>query len=340
MPTEPPAPKPEPVPPLEFGDMCSLFGKWCRANVASAVLLASSFGLLVYFYGYYYAFHNGTQSTALWASLAWNSENNQEHSWFVLPISIGLLWYHREKIREARKEPSNLGLVWLLFGVATFVAGVRMIDARTAVISFPIIIYGWVLFLWGREVARVFVFPCIFLLFMVPVGALLHNTVFLQLLVADTVKFLASLIGVGVEQIGTSLRASDGKFNFDIAEGCSGIRSLMAMITLSTLYVHFTQRETWKQWVIIAGSVVFAVIGNVGRIFSVVLVARFIDEGFAAGRYHDYSGLVVFFPSAVGAMLGFAKLLNTDWRAVAKEAVKPERAAVGRKTGGPISYDY
>lgn len=339
MPTDPPAPKPEPVPPLEFGDMCSLFLKWCRAHVAAAALLASSLGLLVYFYGYYYAFRNGDESTALWASRAWNSENNQEHSWFVLPIAIVLLWYHREKIRQARKEPSNLGLIWLLLGVATFVAGVRMIDARTAVISFPIIIYGWALFLWGREVARVFVFPCLFLLFMVPVGGFVQGTVSLQLLVSEAVKFLSSMIGVGVETIGTSLRASDGSFNFDIAEGCSGIRSLMAMITLSALYVHFTQRETWKQWVIFGGSVVFALIGNVGRVFSVVLVARFIDEKLAGGLYHDYSGFV-FFPVAVGAMLGFAKLLNTNWRAVAAEAVKPERPAVGRKTGGPISYDY
>lgn len=314
------------------------FGKWCAANVGATLLLVGSIGALVYFFGFFYCFRNGDETTALWASRAWNSENNQEHSWFVLPIAFYLLWHHREKIRKARKEPCDLGLVWLLGGVLLFIAGVRMIDARTAVVSFPVIIYGSALFLWGREVARVFVFPCLFMLFMVPVGGFVQGTVSLQVLVSQCVEVLSVLIGVRVEVVGTTLRAP-GYFNFDIAEGCSGIRSLMAMVTLSALYVHFTQRETWKQWVIFAGSIVFALIGNVGRVFSVVVVARFINEKLAGGIYHDYSGFV-FFPVAVGAMLGFAKLLNTDWRAVASDAVKPERPNPGRKTRGPISYDY
>jgi exosortase len=314
------------------------FGKWCAANVGATQLLVGSIGALVYFFGFFYCFRNGDETTALWASRAWNSENNQEHSWFVLPIAFYLLWHHREKIRKARKEPCDLGLVWLLGGVLLFIAGVRMIDARTAVVSFPVIIYGSALFLWGREVARVFVFPCLFMLFMVPVGGFVQGTVSLQVLVSQCVEVLSVLIGVRVEVVGTTLRAP-GYFNFDIAEGCSGIRSLMAMVTLSALYVHFTQRETWKQWVIFAGSIVFALIGNVGRVFSVVVVARFINEKLAGGIYHDYSGFV-FFPVAVGAMLGFAKLLNTDWRAVASDAVKPERPNPGRKTRGPISYDY
>ncbi len=338
MPTEvQPAPATQP---LEPGDASSLLLKWCRANVLATVMLAAGVGVLVYFFGFYYAFRNGEETTALWASRAWNDENNQEHSWFVLPIAIYLLWHHRAKIQQARKEPCNWGLLWLLAGTGMFVAAVRMIDARTAVISFPIIIYGWVLFLWGREVARVFVFPCLFMLFMVPVGGFVQGTVSLQLLVSDSVKTLASFIGVRIEMVGTTLRALDGSFNFDIAEGCSGIRSLMAMITLSALYVHFTQRETWKMWVIFAGSIVFALIGNIGRVFSVIVVARFISEKVAGGLYHDYSGFV-FFPIAVGAMLGFAKLLNTDWRKVAADAAKPEQPRVGRKSSkGPVSYDY
>lgn len=338
MPTQPAKPSAPPETEITFGEVMERFGKWCAANVGATLLLVGSIGALVYFFGFFYCFRNGDETTALWASRAWNSENNQEHSWFVLPIAFYLLWHHREKIRKARQEPCDLGLVWLLGGVLLFIAGVRMIDARTAVISFPVIIYGSALFLWGREVARVFVFPCLFMLFMVPVGGFVQGTVSLQLLVSQCVEVLSALIGVRVEVVGTTLRAP-GYFNFDIAEGCSGIRSLMAMVTLSALYVHFTQRETWKQWVIFAGSIVFALIGNVGRVFSVVVVARFINEKLAGGIYHDYSGFV-FFPVAVGAMLGFAKLLNTDWRAVAADAVKPERPSPGKKTRGPISYDY
>ena len=328
-----------PAPPLDPGEALSRFGKWCAANFAAAALLAGCVGTVVYFLGFYFAFRNGEETAALWASRAWNSQNNQEHSWFILPIAIWLVWHHRDEIRRARKEPSNAGLAWVLAGVFTFILAVRTLQPRVAIVALPLLIYGGVRYLWGRETGRVFIFPCLFLLFMVPVGGFVQGTVSLQLLVSSAVKALSALIGVRIEAVGTTLRAVDGSFNFDIAEGCSGIRSLMAMITLSALYVHFTQRETWKQWVIFGGSMLFALIGNVGRVFSVVVVARFVSEKIAGGLYHDYSGFV-FFPVAVGAMLGFAKLLNMDWRRVAADSLKPEAPGPGRKSGGPVSYDY
>lgn len=328
-----------PAAPLEPGEVLSRFGKWCATNPAAAALLATSFGTVVYFLCFFYGFRNGEETAALWASRAWNSENNQEHSWGVLPIAIWLIWHHREEIRRARKEPSNAGLAWVLAGVLAFVIAVWTLQARMAIIALPLLVYGGVRFLWGRETAKVIIFPCLFMLFMLPVGGYVQGTVWLQLHVSSAVQVLSSLIGVQIEKVGTGLHALDGTFNFDIAEGCSGIRSLMAMVTLSALYVHFTQRETWKQWVIFAGSIVFALIGNVGRVFSVIVVARFINEKLAGGLYHDYSGFI-FFPIAVGAMVGFSKLLNMDWRRVAADSLKPERPPGGKKSEGPISYDY
>ena len=332
----PPAPPPDP---LEPGEALARFGKWCAAQPAAAVLLAACAGTAIYFLGFLRTFANGRLSAAKWASEAWNSENNQEHSWFILPIAIGLLWYHRAELQRAPRQPSNAGLAWVAAGVLTFILAVRTLQPRIAILALPLLLYGGVRYLWGRQTARVFIFPCLFLLFMVPVGGFVQGTVSLQLFVSSSVKVLSSFIGVRIEAVGTTLRALDGSFNFDIAEGCSGIRSLMAMITLSALYVHFTQRETWKQWVIFGGSMVFALIGNIGRVFSVVVVARFISEKIAGGLYHDYSGFV-FFPVAVGAMLGFAKLLNMDWKRVAADAVKPEAPRPGQKSDGPVSYDY
>jgi exosortase len=294
---------------------------------------------VVYFLGFLPAFRNGTRSAMHWASEAWNDENNQEHSWFILPIVAWLLWYHRAEIQAAAKRPSNAGLAWVAAGAATFVLAARTLQPRIAIFALPLLVYGGVRFLWGRETARVFIFPCLFMLFMVPVGGFVQGTVSLQLLVSSSVKALSSLIGVKVATEGTGIRSMDGTFSFDIAEGCSGIRSLMAMVTLSALYVHFTQRETWKQWVIFAGSMVFALIGNIGRVFSVVLVAKFINERIAGGLYHDYSGFV-FFPVAVGAMVGFGKLLNLDWRNVVADAMKPEPSHGKKKSDGPVSYDY
>jgi exosortase len=322
---------------------------WCQREPLVATLTVASLAVLIYFFGFCKLFVNGSLSTAVWAWAAWNPENNQEHSSLVLPISLFLVWYHRDQLAAVRKEPWNPGLFIVALGVGCFVLGARSLQPRIAIFALPVILLGAVAFLWGRQAARVVLFPCAFLLFMIPVGGLVQGTVSLQILVSSVCNALASLVGMKIEASGTTIRSLDGSFNFEIAEGCSGIRSLMAMTTLTALFVHFTQREWWKKGVIFAGSVVFAVIGNIGRIFTVILFAKFVSPRIAGGIYHDYSGFV-FFPIAVMAMVGFARLVNLDWPAilshhtapvavegeVSEGPAKPE----DHKAASPVSYDY
>jgi exosortase len=314
---------------------------WGGLGVAEALLIAACAGVLVYFFAFFKIFTNGSQTTWEWAWAAWNPENNQEHAVIVLPLAMALVGYHWRELRAAPKVPSNGGLAFVGLGLGLFLFGVRCLQPRFALCALPLLIYGGVRFLWGRAVGRILIFPCLFLLFMIPVGGFVQGTVSLQLLVASSVKALSAMIGVKIGSIGTSLRALDGTFNFEIAEGCSGIRSLMAMTMLSALYVHFTQKEVWKQIVIFAGSIFFALIGNIGRIFSVIVVARFINPQIAGSIYHDYSGFI-FFPVAVLAMMGFSALLNRDWGQPGsgdQELVKRVKEPAQPKRG-PISYDY
>ena len=314
---------------------------WVSISAAEAALLAGCAGVLLYFFAWFKIFTNGSQTTWEWARAAWNPENNQEHAILVLPIAIGLVIYRWRELLAAPKQPSNAGLAYVAMGIGMFLLGVRCLQPRFAIFALPLLIYGGARFLWGRAVGRILIFPCLLLLFMIPLGGFVQGTVSLQLLVSTSVKILSSLIGVKIQAIGTKLIAMDGSFDFEIAEGCSGIRSLMAMTMLSALYVHFTQRQTWKQAVIFCGSVVFALIGNIGRVFTVILFARFISPRIAGGIYHDYSGFI-FFPFAVLAMVGFGGLLNHDWGAGAQDVVKPavRENRAEKKNVSSISYDY
>lgn len=338
-------------PPPAAGSFWRAVG-WCRREPLAALLAVACLGVLVYLFGGIHLFYSGTMSAAKWSWNAWNSENNQEHSRLVLPIFLFLVWYHRRKLAVAKMEPWNPGLGIVIFGVACFVLAARSLQPRIAIVSLPIILLGAIAWLWGREVARILLFPCAFLLFMVPIGFLVTGTVWLQLFVTSVCNVLASVVGMKIEATGTTIRSLDGSFNFEIAEGCSGIHSLMAMSMLTALFVHFTQREWWKKGVIFAGSIVFAVIGNIGRIFTVILFAKFINARIAGGLYHDYSGFI-FFPIAVMAMAAFAHLVNLDWPALfggAPEFSTPSPGAAqsataaprpqGGKAPSPVSYDY
>ncbi len=295
-----------------------------RREPLSALLIATVIATFVYFFGFAPlfirgTFMNGTSSVVAWAWQAWSPTANQEHSRLVPLIFLWLIYYHRKEIAAAPKKGSNTGLVFVGMGIALFLLGARCLQPRLALSSLPFLIYGGVFYLWGKQVARIILFPCAFLIFLIPFGAIEQATFRLQFVITSAIGFLSRLAGLHIDAVGTTLTATDGRFNFMIAEGCSGIRSLTAMAMITAIFVHLTQDRLWKKIVIFAFSIVFAVVGNIGRLFSVVLVAKFIDPNLAAGIYHDYSGWF-FFPIALLAMYFFSQSVN--WRSTKKPVAK------------------
>jgi len=353
-------------PPVSPDDTTGGILAWARRDPLGAALLLLITGVLLYYFGFYKVFMNGLQSTAQWAWMGWNEENDQEHCRFILPVIGWILWTRRDDLRATPKIPSARGLVIVISGVLLFVLGARCLQPRMAIVSLPLITYGMAEYLGGRAFARIFIFPCLLMLFMVPIGGVIQGTVSLQLLASKTVGALCAFLGIKVQIIGTTINV-DGH-SFEVAGGCSGIRSLMAMTMLAALYVYFAVAGPVRQLIVFAGSILFALVGNIARLFTVVLVAKWWDPVIAGGLYHDYSGFV-FFPIAVLAMVAFGNLLARDWSGVgdhitrtltapdivartsesspsetstpqsADETSTPETAEA-RKPGSPISYDY
>jgi exosortase len=295
-------------------DLLGAGGNLVRSQLLALLLYAAIVVTFFYFFGIVPLFirgifAHGASSVFAWAWQAWNPGANQEHSKVVPLVFLWLIFYHRKQIAAAPKEGSNTGLVFVAIGIILFVLGARCLQPRLALGSLPFLIYGGVFYLWGKQVARIILFPCAFLIFLIPFGAIEQATFRLQFVITSAIGFLCRIVGLHIDAVGTTLTATDGRFNFMIAEGCSGIRSLTAMAMITAIFVHLTQDRLWKKIVIFAFSVVFAVVGNIGRLFTVVLVAKFIDPKLASGIYHDYSGWF-FFPIALLAMYFFSKLLN------------------------------
>jgi len=280
---------------------------WCASEPLSAVLLLLNAGVLLYFFCGLPLFHYASETALRWAWIAWSAPE-QSHGKLVPLISLFLVWREREKIRLARGPGSNRGLIFVAAGISLFIASARCLEPRIALLAAPFLIYGCVLFLWGGGVARVFLFPCGLLLFMIPWAAAEQATNRLQFLITNIVGTMANVCGIHTQAVGTTLIADDGSFRFEIADGCSGVHSLTAITLLTAVFVHMTQKELWKKVVILASSAVFAILGNVGRIFTIILVAKFAGNK-AAASWHEYAGFISF-PVALAAMVGFSKLLN------------------------------
>jgi exosortase len=221
-----------------------------------------------------------------------------------------LVWYHREDLARARKQGCNQGLIWVVLGCLIFALGARTLQGRIGMAAGPVLLYGIALYVWGKEVARILLFPIAFLVFMIPVAAIEQATFRLQFLVTGIAQTVCGLVGIPLYAEGTTLQPVDASFNgFNVAEGCSGIRSLMAMVMVTAIYVHLTETKLWKKVVILFCSTGFAIIGNAGRIISIFIVAKLFGSAFAGGAYHELSGYVSF-PIALGAMLLLSRVLD------------------------------
>ncbi len=249
------------------------------------------------------------QSIMLWAWRHWLPNLDQEHGKLVIPISALLVWYHRKRLRAAAIAPSNWGWWSMAAGIALVLLGTRAQQPRITLLALPVLLFGIVLAIWGRRVGRTLLFPIFFLVFMIPVGALQQASFRLQFLITGAVRAVSSVFGIHLNAVGTTLHEAHGAWGFDIAEGCSGIRSLVAIIMLTAIYAHIFEPALWKKLVLMACSIGFALIANVGRILTIILIARLGYPEFAGGTFHEYSGFISF-PFALGAMLLCHKLLN------------------------------
>jgi exosortase/archaeosortase family protein len=115
---------------------------------------------------------------------------------------------------------------------------------------------------------------------------------------------------VDVIASGNNLISADGSWGqFNVAEGCSGIRSLMAMGLVAAIYAHVTETVLWKQILIFVLALPLAIVANMLRVASVVLIAKYVNPDFAANLYHDWSSFL-FFPFALLGLILVGQLLN------------------------------
>ena len=125
--------------------------------------------------------------------------------------------------------------------------------------------------LWGRGVARLMVFPAAFLFFTVPVSSFIDFfTIHLRIFSSAIATGLLNGLGLDVHRSGTALysRTAGSEFSVDVADPCSGIRSLFAMMALAAGYAYLTQKTIVRKWLLFASSIPIAMVGNMFRIMS------------------------------------------------------------------------
>ncbi len=296
--------------------------RWLAFLLGGVVVLIF-FAFIPYSLGY----GKTTKTIAFVTTTLWQGEEWQ-HCWLVLPICGFLVWRKRDDLAKLPAKGAVSGLLVVGFGLFAYWAGYRTDNYFAGVISILILLAGNILWLLGWRWIGALLFPLAFLSFALPLVFLESMLAFrLRLIMSDASVSLLNAIGIQTVQQGTAILSAPNEllgiprgsgFSVDVADPCSGIRSLFALTMVTALYAYFAIKPLWKQLALFACAVPLAVMGNMARILMLTIGTIAVGPEIAIGTledptiFHHAAGYIVFIV-ALGGMIGIGTLLTLDW---------------------------
>jgi exosortase len=242
----------------------------------------------------------------------WWHDPNFSHGFFVPLFSLFVLWQNRARLVALPQKPSWSGLLLIALALSILVVGVLGAELFLSRVSLLLLIAGLVVFFLGWRYLRAVLFPWAFLVLMIPIPAILFNqlTFPLQFLASKVASGVLPVLGVPVLREGNIITLP--AMALEVAEACSGIRSLLSLATLAIIYGYLLESRTWVRVVLALSSVPIAVAANSLRIVGTGLLVQYWDPDRAEGFFHLFSGWLIFVAS-LAMLLLLHQLVRVIW---------------------------
>ncbi len=256
----------------------------------------------------------------------WERSETFAHGYLIFPITAWLIWRRRDVLAQIQPRPDLRGLI----GLALAGAGWLLADAGSvnvvAQYAFIAMLITTVWTLLGAAFARATLFPLMFLFFAVPVGEFLIQP--LMGVTADFTVMMLQATGIPVYREGMFFSIPSG--DWSVVEGCSGLRYLIASMTLGVLYAYLTYRS-WKRRLLFSiAALIVPVFANSGRAYMIVMIAHLSDMKLALGVDHYIYGWAFF-----GVVMLLLFWIGGFWRE--DDAPEPEVATPAAAVRGGVA---
>lgn len=239
----------------------------------------------------------------------WYRDDNYSHG-FLVPLIAGYFLRERWKdLKAADATPSNTGLAVIACALLQLIIASIGNEHFAARSSLVVLIAGMVLYLFGTEVFRMTRLPIFFLLFMVPLPYIVYNALAfpLKMFVSWFSVGILKTIGLPVVREGTIIMFPS--ITLEVADACSGLRSLVSILVLGTAYAFFLRMPPVKRWIMIFSSIIIAIAANALRVIATGILAGYIGASAARGFFHEFAGMTVF-AFALALLAGVGLLLR------------------------------
>ena len=242
---------------------------------------------------------------------AWITDGNYSHGFLIIPLAAYFAWERRFAFNNAERRPSPWGIGILAASLLVLLAGLLGSEYFLSRISIIGVLGGLIVAAHGWRRLRVLMFPLAFLLLMIPLPAIIFNQIALplQFVASRAGEMVIDAFGIPVLREGNVLVLANT--TLEVAEACSGIRSLVSLITLGLVFGYFTDARFWTRALLVAITVPVAIVANAARVAGTGLLASWKGPDAAQGFFHEFSGWIVFlvaFALILGAQQFIARL--------------------------------
>lgn len=236
----------------------------------------------------------------------WATDDNYSHGFLIVPVALYFVWERWDRLEAAARQPSWAGFVVFVGSIGLLIAGLLGSELFISRISLLGTVVGMVWFLFGRNHLRILAFPIAFLLLMIPLPAIVFNQITfpLQMVASRAGAFAIASAGIPVLREGNVIILAHT--TLEVAEACSGIRSLVTLITLGLVYGYFADSRMWARVAIVLSAVPIAIIANGARVAGTGMAAQWFGQEAAQGFFHEFSGWIVF-------LLAFSMMAMVQW---------------------------
>ena len=233
----------------------------------------------------------------------WYTNPDFSHGFLVAPFALYVLWDKRKVLRDTPVRQTWSGVWLIVAAIFVLFMGVYGAELFLSRLSLVILLAGIIWTLCGRAMLREVRFAVLVLLLAIPIPAVLFNQITfpLQLFASRMASSLLPLSGVPVLRDGNIIQLPS--MQLEVAEACSGIRSLMSLFAVAIFYGYFLERNTWRRVILALASIPIAVFANSARIVGTGLCVQYWNPDKAVGFFHEFSGWLMFLLSLTSLYL-------------------------------------
>lgn len=252
-----------------------------------------------------------TASLFVWMYNAYTSSSSDDGHGLLIPfVVLALCWWKREQLISAEKRPSWLGFWLVSFAGLLHIVGYLFQQPRISIIAYFTGLYGLIVAVWGLEFGKRIAFPYVLFIFMVPLAAVTEwITVPMRRAASIVAAFVArTVLGVPLVREGAQLFDPQGKYSYEVAAACSGIRSLITVTAISVVFSALYIKSVWRRIVFVLSALPITFAANILRVLTIIIVARVYGER-AGMIVHEWFGFVTFL-LALGVLFALERLIG------------------------------